>query len=113
MTDLELIEYANKAGLCLATCWDLDELYNANAAEETERWVRDSQTANEREEKQAVANIVRVRAQEKMNNLRQFAELITSGAENDHAAPDGLEVDRRDRQSDSTMGRTNLGSRAD
>jgi hypothetical protein len=37
MTDLELIEYANKAGLCLATCWDLDELYNANAAEETER----------------------------------------------------------------------------
>jgi hypothetical protein len=79
MTDLELIEYANKAGLCLATCWDLDELYNANAAAETERWIRDSQTENEREEKQAVANIVRLRAQDKMlglNNLRQFAELI-------------------------------------
>jgi hypothetical protein len=60
MTDLELIEYANKAGLCLATCWDLDELYNANAAEETERWIRDSQTANEREEKQAVANTMRL-----------------------------------------------------
>jgi hypothetical protein len=59
MTDLELIEYANKAGLCLATCWDLDQLYNANAAEETERWIRDSQTANEREEKQAVANTMR------------------------------------------------------
>jgi hypothetical protein len=56
-----LIEYANKAGLCLATCWDLDELYNANAAEETERWIRDSQTEDEREEKQAVANIVRVK----------------------------------------------------
>ena len=82
MTDLELIEYANKAGLCLATCWDLDELYNANAAEETEQRIRDSQTANEREEKQAVANIIRLRAQDKMNNLRQFAELILAHERN-------------------------------
>jgi hypothetical protein len=82
MTDLELIEYANKAGLCLATCWDLDELYNANAAAETEAWVRDSQTENEREEKQAVANIVRLRAQDKMNNLRQLAELILAHERN-------------------------------
>jgi hypothetical protein len=74
MTDLELIEYANKAGLCLATCWDLDELYNANAAEETERWIRDSQTANEREEKQAVANTVRsqARLRTKLNSLRRL-----------------------------------------
>ena len=82
MTDLELIEYANKAGLCLATCWDLDELYNANAAEETEQWIRDSQTANELEEKQAVANIMRLRAQDKMNSLRQLAELILAHERN-------------------------------
>ena len=82
MTDLELIEYANKAGLCLATCWDLDELYNANAAAETERWIRDSQTANELEEKQAVANTMRLRAQDKMNSLRQFAELILAHERN-------------------------------
>ena len=82
MTDLELIEYANKAGLCLATCWDLGELYNANAAEETERWIRDSQTANEREEKQAATNTMRLRAQDKMNNLREFAELILAHERN-------------------------------
>jgi hypothetical protein len=82
MTDLELTEYANKAGLCLATCWDLDQLYNANAAEETERWIRDSQTANELEEKQAVANTMRLRAQDKMNSLRQFAELILAHERN-------------------------------
>ena len=82
MTDLELIEYANKAGLCLATCWDLDQLYNANTAEETECWIRDSQTANEREEKQAVANTMRLRAQDKMNNLREFAELILAHERN-------------------------------
>jgi hypothetical protein len=82
MTDLELIEYANKAGLCLATCWDLDELYNANAVAETEHWIRDSETANEREEKQAVANLMRVRAQDKMNSLRQFAELILAHERN-------------------------------
>jgi hypothetical protein len=82
MTDLELIDYANKAGLCLATCWDLAELYNANTAEETERWIRDSQTANEREEKQAVANTMRLRAQDKMNNLRQFVELILAHERN-------------------------------
>jgi hypothetical protein len=46
------------------------------------RWIRDSQTANEREEKQAVANIVRLRAQDKMNNLRQFAELILAHERN-------------------------------
>jgi len=82
MTDLELIEYANKAGLCLATCWDLDELYNANAAEETEQWIRDSQTADELEEKQAVANTMRLRAQDKMNSLRQLAELILAHERN-------------------------------
>ena len=82
MTDLELIEYASKAGLCLPVCWDLDELYNANAAEETERWIHDSQTADEREEKQAVANTMRLRAQNRMNNLREFAELILAHERN-------------------------------
>ena len=82
MTDLELIEYANKAGLCLATCWDLDQLYNANTAGETECWIRDSQTANEREEKQAATNTMRLRAQDKMNNLREFAELILAHERN-------------------------------
>jgi len=76
MTDLELIEAANKAGLCVAQCWDLNELYAIGAAEETEKWIRDSQTADERDEKQRVANHIRLRAQEKMNNLREFAELI-------------------------------------
>jgi hypothetical protein len=76
MTDLELIEAANKAGLCVAQCWDLDELYNLDAVENTEDWIRHSQTANERDEKQRVANHIRLRAQEKMNNLREFAELI-------------------------------------
>jgi hypothetical protein len=76
MSDLELIEAANKAGLCVASCWDLPELYNIGAAEETEKWIRDSQTADERDEKQRVANHMRLRAQEKMNNLREFAELI-------------------------------------
>lgn len=82
MTDLELIEYAEKAGLCLPTCWDLDQLYNIGVAEETERWVRDSETEIEREEKQAVANTMRLRAQEKMNNLREFAELILAHERN-------------------------------
>jgi hypothetical protein len=45
-------------------------------------WIRDSQTANEREEKQAVANIVRLRAQDKMNSLRQLAELILAHERN-------------------------------
>lgn len=76
MTDLELIEAANKAGLCVAQCWDLTELYAIGAAEETEKWIRDSRTADERDEKQRVANHIRLRAQEKMNNLREFAELI-------------------------------------
>lgn len=76
MTDLELIEAANKAGLCVAQCWDLTELYAIGAAEETEKWIRHSQTANERDEKKRVANHIRLRAQKKMNNLREFAELI-------------------------------------
>ena len=76
MTDLELIEAANKAGLCVAQCWDLTELYAIGAAEETEKWIRDSQTEDERNEKQRVANHIRLHAQEKMNNLREFAELI-------------------------------------
>lgn len=82
MTDLELIEYAEKAGLCLPTCWDLDQLYNSGVAEETEQWIRDSQTADKRIEKQAVANTMRLRAQDKMNNLRQFAELILAHERN-------------------------------
>ncbi len=76
MTDLELIEAANKAGLCVAQCWDLDELYNLDAVKNTEDWIRHSQTEDERDEKQRVANHIRLRAQEKMNNLREFAELI-------------------------------------
>jgi hypothetical protein len=76
MTDLELIDAANKAGLCVAQCWDLDELYRIGAAEDTEKWIRDSRTEDERDEKQRVANYIRLRAQEKMNNLRAFAELI-------------------------------------
>ena len=76
MTDLELIDAANKAGLCVAQCWDLDELYKIGAVEDTEKWIRDSRTENERDEKQRVANYIRLRAQEKMNNLRAFAELI-------------------------------------
>lgn len=76
MSDLELIEAANKAGLCVASCWDLTELYDISAAEETEKWIRDSQTPDERDEKQRVANHIRLRAQEKMNNLRAFAELV-------------------------------------
>ena len=76
MSDLELIECANKAGLCVAQCWDLPELYNIGAAEETEKWIRSSQTEEELDEKQRVANHMRLRAQEKMNNLRAFAELI-------------------------------------
>ena len=76
MTDLELINAANKAGLCVAQCWDLDELYKIGAVEDTEKWIRDSRTENERDEKQRVANYIRLRAQEKMNNLRAFAELI-------------------------------------
>lgn len=76
MSDLELIEAANKAGLCVASCWDLPELYDIGSAEETERWVRNSETEEERDEKQRVANHIRLRAQEKMNNLRAFAELI-------------------------------------
>jgi hypothetical protein len=76
MTDLELIDAANKAGLCVAQCWDLDELYKIGAVEDTEKWIRDSRTEDERDEKQRVANYIRLRAQEKMNNLRAFAELI-------------------------------------
>jgi hypothetical protein len=76
MTDLELINAANKAGLCVAQCWDLDELYKIGAVEDTEQWIRDSRTEDERDEKQRVANYIRLRAQEKMNNLRAFAELI-------------------------------------
>jgi hypothetical protein len=76
MTDLELIYAANKAGLCVAQCWDLDELYKIGAVEDTEKWIRDSRTEDERDEKQRVANYIRLRAQEKMNNLRAFAELI-------------------------------------
>jgi hypothetical protein len=76
MTDLELINAANKAGLCVAQCWDLDELYKIGAVEDTEKWIRDSRTEDERDEKQRVANYIRLRAQEKMNNLRAFAELI-------------------------------------
>jgi hypothetical protein len=76
MTDLELIYAANKAGLCVAQCWDLDELYKIGAVEDTEKWIRDSRTEDDRDEKQRVANYIRLRAQEKMNNLRAFAELI-------------------------------------
>jgi len=76
MTDLELISAANKAGLCLATCWDLNELCNVSAAKETEKWIRDAETIEERDEKQRIANHMRMRAQEKMNNLREFAEII-------------------------------------
>lgn len=76
MTDLEIIEAATKAGLCVASCWDLNELYNANDVEETEKWIKDSETKEEQEEKQRVANHMRLRAQEKMENLRAFAELI-------------------------------------
>lgn len=76
MTDFELLEAANNAGLCLATCWDLDQLYSIGAAEETEKWINQAETQEERDEKQRVANHMRLRAQEKMNNLREFAELI-------------------------------------
>lgn len=76
MTDLEIIEAATKAGLCVASCWDLNELYSANDVEETEKWIKDSETKEEQEEKQRVSNHIRLRAQEKMNNLREFAELI-------------------------------------
>lgn len=78
MTDLELIDAANKAGLCLATCWDLTELYDIHAADATEKWIRDAETVEEKEERQRVANHMRLRAQEKMNNLREFAEIILS-----------------------------------
>jgi hypothetical protein len=76
MTDLELIEAATKAGLCFADCWDLAELYNVRAAEETEKWIQAAETVEEKEEKRRIANHMRLRAQEKMNNLREFASLI-------------------------------------
>lgn len=86
MTDLELIDAANKAGLCVAQCWDLDELYKISAAEDTEKWIRDSRTEDERDEKQRVANHIRLRAQEKMNNLRAFAELILASERSKNAS---------------------------
>jgi hypothetical protein len=76
MTDLELIDAATKAGLCFADCWDLAELYNIRAAEETEKWIQAAETVEEKEEKRRIANHMRLRAQEKMNNLREFASLI-------------------------------------
>ena len=82
MTDLELIDYAEKAGLCLPTCWDLAQVYDENEIKETEEWVSNSQTLDERQEKQAVANTMKLRAYEKMKNLRDFAELILAHEKN-------------------------------
>ena len=76
MTDLELVEAATNAGLCVAQCWDLSELLNADDAETSENFIKNAETQEEREIRQRNVNHMRVRAQEKLEALRKFAALI-------------------------------------
>ena len=76
MTDLELVEAATNAGLCVAQCWDLSELLNADDAETSENFIKNAETQEEREIRQRTVNHMRVRAQEKLEALRKFAALI-------------------------------------
>ena len=76
MTDLELVEAATRAGLCVAQCWDLPELLHAGTAEDSENYIREAETDEERDARQRTVNHMRLRAQEKLDNLRKFAALI-------------------------------------
>lgn len=76
MSDLELVEAATNAGLCVADCWDLSELLNADDAEASENYIKAAETDEEREIRQRTVNHIRLRAQEKLDSLRKFAALI-------------------------------------
>ncbi len=74
MSDEQLIEAASQAGLCLPVCWGLAGSMADDDAE-NRRWVAQA-SGEERQRRQAILDTSLRQRQERLAELRRFAELI-------------------------------------
>jgi hypothetical protein len=77
LSDEQLIEAASQAGLCLPTCWGLVSPWGSMADDDAEnrQWVAQA-AGDERQRRQAILDTSLRQRQERLAELRRFAELI-------------------------------------
>lgn len=80
LDDATLVRLAKQAGLCIAQCWDIDLTSSPSCVAEDAEWVAAAGSDKERRRRQEVVDTMHARAQEALQKLRRFAELVQGAA---------------------------------
>lgn len=81
LDDATLVRLAKQAGLCIAQCWDIDLAFDPSTAADDKEWVAAAGTEKERRRRQESVDSTHSRAQEALQKLRRFAELVREAAQ--------------------------------
>lgn len=76
LDDATLVRFAKQAGLCIPHCWDIDLMMDSGSAQDDQRWVDEAADAKERRRRKESVDAMHTRAQEALQKLRRFAELV-------------------------------------
>lgn len=75
--DATLARLATEAGLCLPKCWDVLSYLDPGDRKEDADWVATSPTPDEQRRRQDIVDASHLRAQQTLQKLKRFAELIS------------------------------------
>lgn len=81
LDDATLIRLAKQAGLCIAQCWDVDLAMDPSVVADDAQWVAAAGNDKERRRRQESVDTMHSRAQEALQKLRRFAELVQGAAQ--------------------------------
>lgn len=81
LDDATLVRFAKQAGLCIAQCWDIDLAMDPSVVADDAQWVAAAGDNKERRRRQESVDVMHSRAQEALQKLRRFAELVQGAAQ--------------------------------